>query len=823
MRIKKIHIDGFGKWHDQDFEFTDNPVLIYGANEAGKTTLASFILSILFGFADGRGKNKYQQYIPKDGSSYGGSLTVVADQHQYVIQRVKGKGGGKVTITNEKGKKEKEAFLSQLLGPLDRDLYQAIYSFNQSNILNDELDRKQLEQQLQRLGAVGSQEWLKQIARLEKRADSLYKPRGRKLSLNRHLKEYDELRERVNQAQSQSDKYHQLVQEQTEKQTKLRQLKQEQPQLKQHVERVEQLQRLWPVYEQWQNHQEQSSAGMKLTDEKVIKIQELQSQERELNSQVRSLDQQVIEQQAVIRELSNTEVNDYCAQKAHYQQLKDQLLALQIQKNDQVANQQEHWHNELHQLAERYGSTELPAPLSERAVSELEGLLSATPQAGNNQNFFISGIGIVLFILGLILHQPLIWICGIIALGGAAGLWFKQQQREKQFTTEHHSALQSFGRTHNLSAFPVSKWLTMQGDLHRYRDLKEQLDQANQQKDTFDRQLARIKQQLPFTMNVDSINELINSYQRWLIQMQDRAQQLTSADQELVRLKKRQTQLASQLTKIQQAKATEYASLSIKTDNEFKQLQAQKVADQTRRVTVTAYGQQLTEQDREQLAQYNNKHSLDGAVGLAHQKLAANEQRQAGLETELAQLKIQINSLVQDGSFSELNQQLTNLQTTIWHETKQWLSAQFAVRWINGALKLASQDRYPKILYQAEKFFASLTGDHYQKIMVDDQGISVLNQQQQIFDVAELSLGTAEQLFISLRLGFIAVLSDQIKLPIMVDDGFVNFDNVRRERMLGLLKQLAEKNQVVYFTANDRIKEIGLPVLDLDQVNKNKV
>ena len=57
----------------------------------------------------------------------------------------------------------------------------------------------------------------------------------------------------------------------------------------------------------------------------------------------------------------------------------------------------------------------------------------------------------------------------------------------------------------------------------------------------------------------------------------------------------------------------------------------------------------------------------------------------------------------------------------------------------------------------------------------------------------------------------------------MVDDGFVNFDNVRRGRMLKLLNQLAEENQVIYFTANDQIKKLGLPVVDLDQLNKNKV
>ena len=72
-------------------------------------------------------------------------------------------------------------------------------------------------------------------------------------------------------------------------------------------------------------------------------------------------------------------------------------------------------------------------------------------------------------------------------------------------------------------------------------------------------------------------------------------------------------------------------------------------------------------------------------------------------------------------------------------------------------------------------------------------------------------------------MGFITVISDQIKLPVMVDDGFVNFDNVRRGRMLKLLNQMAEENQVIYFTANDQIKKLGSPVVDLDQLNKNKV
>ena len=48
MKIKKAHIDGFGKWHDQDFDFTANPQIIYGPNEAGKTTLHTAIKTIFY-------------------------------------------------------------------------------------------------------------------------------------------------------------------------------------------------------------------------------------------------------------------------------------------------------------------------------------------------------------------------------------------------------------------------------------------------------------------------------------------------------------------------------------------------------------------------------------------------------------------------------------------------------------------------------------------------------------------------------------------------------------------------------------------------------
>ena len=94
----------------------------------------------------------------------------------------------------------------------------------------------------------------------------------------------------------------------------------------------------------------------------------------------------------------------------------------------------------------------------------------------------------------------------------------------------------------------------------------------------------------------------------------------------------------------------------------------------------------------------------------------------------------------------------------------------------------------------------------------------MLTAGQERFAVEELSTGTAEQLYVALRLGFISVMSDQVSLPIIIDDGFVNFDYLRKERVLAILTRLARHNQVLYFTADYRARQLT-DVIDLERLD----
>lgn len=79
MKLLDTHIQSFGKLQDKTISFGDGIHLIYGDNEAGKTTFHTFLQSMLFGMERGRGrasgKDTFSRYLPwESGGVYGGDL-----------------------------------------------------------------------------------------------------------------------------------------------------------------------------------------------------------------------------------------------------------------------------------------------------------------------------------------------------------------------------------------------------------------------------------------------------------------------------------------------------------------------------------------------------------------------------------------------------------------------------------------------------------------------------------------------------------------------------------------------------------------------------
>jgi len=92
MKILELHINSFGKLKNKHIRFSDRFNLIYGYNEAGKSTIHSFIKAMLFGMDRTRVRanpnDAWSRYLPWHlGADYSGSMKVSYKDSVYRIER----------------------------------------------------------------------------------------------------------------------------------------------------------------------------------------------------------------------------------------------------------------------------------------------------------------------------------------------------------------------------------------------------------------------------------------------------------------------------------------------------------------------------------------------------------------------------------------------------------------------------------------------------------------------------------------------------------------------------------------------------------------
>ena len=93
MKIDSIYIESFGKFKNYKLDFKDGMNIIYGDNEAGKSTIMAFIEMMFYGRTAQEkstdvGKSLRKKYAPWDGSAMCGELEFSYGGRSYRIHKV---------------------------------------------------------------------------------------------------------------------------------------------------------------------------------------------------------------------------------------------------------------------------------------------------------------------------------------------------------------------------------------------------------------------------------------------------------------------------------------------------------------------------------------------------------------------------------------------------------------------------------------------------------------------------------------------------------------------------------------------------------------
>lgn len=131
MKIREIEIDGFGVWRDLKLqELPDHALVIYGPNEAGKTTLMQFVRTILYGFSPHR-RARYMP--PVFGGKPGGRLRLGSALGEYVVERhttldSRLEDRGNISVLDPEGKQAESAELIKLLAGVDEATFNNVFA-----------------------------------------------------------------------------------------------------------------------------------------------------------------------------------------------------------------------------------------------------------------------------------------------------------------------------------------------------------------------------------------------------------------------------------------------------------------------------------------------------------------------------------------------------------------------------------------------------------------------------------------------------------------------------------------------------------------------
>ena len=174
------------------------------------------------------------------------------------------------------------------------------------------------------------------------------------------------------------------------------------------------------------------------------------------------------------------------------------------------------------------------------------------------------------------------------------------------------------------------------------------------------------------------------------------------------------------------------------------------------------------------------------------------------IQTKISDLHSGIQQIEKTSKYAELFHDFEEKKAELNELAKKWSVYKTAAELLTRAKESYRTTRLPKVLHQASYYMKTITEGKYSRLYFSEEDHFMLEHKSgQMFSIQELSRGTKEQLYVSLRLALAAVFDAPYRLPLIIDDGFVNFDFKRRRNTINLLRVVSAQRQVLFLTCNN--------------------
>ncbi|MBQ5544443.1 MAG: hypothetical protein IIU00_02100, partial [Clostridia bacterium] len=194
---------------------------------------------------------------------------------------------------------------------------------------------------------------------------------------------------------------------------------------------------------------------------------------------------------------------------------------------------------------------------------------------------------------------------------------------------------------------------------------------------------------------------------------------------------------------------------------------------------------------------------INGRLHVAEEKLNEITQEIIRRETELSLRPYN------EQDVGGITEELKALGKRMEHYEFELAALNEAQNALDEAFEEMKLDFGPLINYRAKRILSGMIGEEYSALFVTNKLTPSVTpagtDEPRGCDV--LSAGTADQVYLALRLALLGLMADE-SLPVVMDDSLVQFDDTRMEKALGFIRDdraRGELGQVILFTCHKRI------------------
>lgn len=190
-----------------------------------------------------------------------------------------------------------------------------------------------------------------------------------------------------------------------------------------------------------------------------------------------------------------------------------------------------------------------------------------------------------------------------------------------------------------------------------------------------------------------------------------------------------------------------------------------------------------------------------------------------GLEQQLAllyesrgEITETMRSLSGNQDMAAALQEKQQLEEELTEALEDWTTQVLISHFINQAQQTYEKEKQPQVLEIASSYLKKMTGGRYRlDPKLYDEGIYLLDEQNERVEAARWSSGLADQVYLALRLSLARRFGRQVEpLPVILDDILLRFDETRQREALALLADIGREEQLWLFTCQEQLLRLAL-------------